>query len=97
MLLSTAEEVLERQRKKIEPLVTNEVLDLCDKRRQLRQQKYTSTEAGLEYSKVNREVGKKMKTGKEEWTEEQCKNTEQGMMSGHSKKDCNTLKALTKT
>ena len=38
-----------------------------------------------------------MKTGKEEWTEEQCKNAEQGMMSGNSKKDYNTLKALTKT
>ena len=29
-LLSTAEEVPERQRKKIQPRVTNEVLDLCD-------------------------------------------------------------------
>ena len=31
---------------------------------------YTSTEAGLEYRKVNREAGKKMKAAKEEWTEE---------------------------
>ena len=59
LLLSTAEEVLERRRKKIEPLVTNEVLDLCDQRRQLRQQKYTSAEAGLGYRKVNREAGRR--------------------------------------
>ena len=39
-------------------------------RRQLRQQKYTSTEVGLEYTKVNREVRKKMKAAKEEWIEE---------------------------
>ena len=32
-LLSTAGEVLRRQRKKIQPWVTNEVLDLCDQRR----------------------------------------------------------------
>ena len=31
----------------------NQVLDLCDQRRQLRQQKHTNIEAGLEYRKVN--------------------------------------------
>ena len=40
-------------------------------RRQLKQQKYTSTEAGLKNRKVNREVRKKMKVAKEEWIEEQ--------------------------
>ena len=55
----TAEEVLWRQRKKIQPWVTNEVLGLCDQRWQLKQQQYTSTEAGLEYRKVNRKVRKK--------------------------------------
>ena len=49
VLISTAEEVLRRQRKKIQSWVTNEVLDLCDPRRQLKQQKYTSTAAGLGY------------------------------------------------
>ena len=34
---------------------------------------------------MNREVRKKMKTTKEELTEEQCKNTEKKMMSGNSK------------
>ena len=69
--LSTAEEVLGKRRKKIQPWVTNEVLDLCDQRRQLKQQKYKSTEAGLEYRKVNREVRKKMKAAKKGWIEEQ--------------------------
>ena len=45
----------------------------------------------------NREVRKKMKAAKEEWTEEQCKNTEKGMMSGNITEAYNTLKALTKT
>ena len=66
MLVSTAGEILERQREKVQPWVTNEVLDLCDQRRQLKQQKYTSTEAGLEYRKMNREVKKKLKAAKEE-------------------------------
>ena len=38
-----------------------------------------------------------MKTAKEEWTEEQCKNIDKGMMSGNRKKAYNTLKALTTT
>ena len=54
------------QRKKIQLWVTNKVQDLCDWRRPLKQQKYTSTEAGLEYRKVNREVGNKIKAAKEE-------------------------------
>ena len=43
---------------------------------------YTSTEAGLEYRKVNREVRRKMKAEKEEWTEKQWKSIEKGMMLG---------------
>ena len=45
----------------------NKVLDLSDQKRQRKQQKYTSTEAGLQYRKVNRELRKKMKASKEEW------------------------------
>ena len=76
VLLSTAEEVLGRQRKKIQLQVRNRVLVMCDLRWQLKQQKYKSTEAGLEYRKVIRGVRKKMKAAKEKWTEEQCKNVE---------------------
>ena len=69
-LISTAEEVLGKQRKKIQPWVTNEVLDLCDQRRQLKQQKYANTETGLEHKQVNREVRKKMKAVKVGWIEQ---------------------------
>ena len=44
---------------------------LCYQRRQLKKQKYTSTEAGLEYRKVNREAKKTMKAEKEEETGKQ--------------------------
>ena len=82
---------------KIQPGVVNEILVLCDQRRQLKQQKYTSTAVGLAYRKINKEVRKKKKAAKEEWTEEQCKDIEKGMMSGNSKEAYNTLKAFTKT
>ena len=62
---STVEHVLGRQGKQIKPWVTDEVLDLCDRKRQLRRQKHTSTEAGLEYKNENREVRKVLKAAKE--------------------------------
>ena len=46
---------------------------------------------------MNREVRNKMKAAKEEWTEEQCKNTEKGMMSRNNKESYNALRGLTKT
>ena len=42
VLLSTAGELFGKQRKKIQLLVANEVLDLCNQKLQLKQQKYTS-------------------------------------------------------
>ena len=66
---------------------------MCNQRRQLKQQKYTSSEAGLEYRKVRN----KMKAAKEEWIEKQCKNIEKGMMPGKRKEAYSTLRTLTKT
>ena len=57
---------------------------MCDHRRQLKQHKYKSTEAELEYRKLNTKVRKKMRAAKEKWIEEQCSNIEKGMMSGKS-------------
>ena len=58
-------------------------MDLCDQRRQLKQQKYTSTEAELEYRKVNKEVRKKIKAAKKELTDEQCKKIERECQETH--------------
>ena len=69
-LVSTAEEVLGKQREKIHPWVRNEVLDLCGQRRQLKQKKYANTETGVEHKQVNREVRKKMKAVKVWWIEQ---------------------------
>ena len=44
---------------------------------------------------MSREI-RKMKTAKEEWIEEQCKNIEKTMMPGNNKEAYNALTALTK-
>ncbi|GFR67355.1 post-GPI attachment to proteins factor 3-like [Elysia marginata] len=96
VLVSTAEEVLGRKCRTIQPWVTNEVLDLCDKRRELRKRKFGSNVAMENYQLANKAVRKKMKEAKEKWIDDQCVAIEQGMSSGKSKQAFSTLKMLTK-
>ena len=97
VLLTTAEEVLGRKRKRIQPWVSNEVLDLCDKRRELKRKRRTSNDTMALYRRVHREVRQKMRAAKETWIEEQCKAMDKGMQSGNSKQAYDTLRTLTKT
>ena len=97
VLLSSAAEVLGKEKRKKQPWVTSEILDLCDKRRELRHEKYRDEETRAEYQKTNREVRKRMKVAKEEWIEEQCDVINKEMMMGNSKQAYSTLKILTKT
>ena len=92
-----AEEVLGRQRKKRQPWVTNEILDLCDKKRDLKKTKHSSPEDATQYRKINSKVRAKMKDAKEEWINRQCKEIEEGMHHKNSKKAYETLRTLTKT
>ncbi|KAH3707597.1 hypothetical protein DPMN_067007 [Dreissena polymorpha] len=51
-------------RRKNNPWVTTEIMDLCYKRRELRHEKYTSLDSRTQYQKENREVKTKMKEAK---------------------------------
>ncbi|GFR71232.1 endonuclease-reverse transcriptase [Elysia marginata] len=77
VLASTAEEVLGRKRRTIQPWVMNEVLDLCDKRGELRKRKFGSNVAMENYQLANKAVRKKMKEAKEKWIDDQCVAIEQ--------------------
>ncbi|XP_076438321.1 uncharacterized protein LOC143277407 [Babylonia areolata] len=50
----TAEEVLGRQRKKHQPWISNDILDLCDKRRSLKKTKNTSPNEAAQYRETNK-------------------------------------------
>ena len=95
-VLDTAEEVLGRQRKKTQPWIPNEVLDLCDERRNLKGKRFTSPEAAEQYRKANRQVRTQMKKAKEDWISQQCDIINQGMEQGNCKTAYDTLKKLTK-
>ena len=92
----TAKEVLGRQRKRHHPWVTNDILDLCDKRRALKKAKYNSPEGAAQYRTANANVRAKMREAKENWIVQQCQGIEQGFAKGDSKKAYDMLKTLTK-
>ncbi|XP_052268247.1 uncharacterized protein LOC127869629 [Dreissena polymorpha] len=65
-----ASEILGKHRSVKKPWVTADVLNLCDKRRDLKKKK-NDTEGAKQYKAVNQEIKKSMKKAKENWIEEQ--------------------------
>lgn len=88
--------MLGRHRKKIQPWVTDEVLELCDKRRELRCKKYSCPKGKLEYQQTNKAVRRKMKGAKENWRADQCASIDKNMQAGNSKQAYSTLKVFTR-
>ena len=60
-----AREILGQERDRKKPWVTRDVVDLCDKRRDLKKKRY-ETEVAKEYRKANRRIQEAMKNAKED-------------------------------
>ena len=69
----TASEILGKHRHKKKPWITAEILDLCDKRRELRK-KRLEPEGSEKYKAVNNNIKRCMKKAKENWIGEHCRN-----------------------
>ena len=59
----TASEILGKHRQKKKPWITAEILDLCDKRRELRKKRF-EPEGSEKYREVNNNIKRCMKKGK---------------------------------
>ena len=95
-MLETATEILGKYRRKNNPWVTDDILDLCDLRRSLKRIKKDDPEAGVQHALVNKTIKKRMREAKEKWITEQCENIDAGLRQGNSKAAYATLKTLTK-
>ena len=62
----SANEILDKHRRIKKPLVTSDTLDLCDKRRELKNKK-GDTDGRERYKRVNTEIRNIMKKAKEKW------------------------------
>ena len=70
-----ASEILVKERRREKPWVTRDVLDLCDKRRNLKKKRYEA-EGAKEYREANRRIQKAVKKAKEDWIGAQCEEIE---------------------
>ena len=71
-------------RRKI-PWITAKILDLCDKRRELRKNRFVP-ERSEKHKEVNNNIKRCMKKAKENWTGEQCSEIEENLRKNNSKR-----------
>ncbi|XP_076468950.1 uncharacterized protein LOC143299552 [Babylonia areolata] len=92
----TAKEILGKHRSTKKPWIISDILDLCDKRRELKNKK-GETEGVKKYRAVNQQIKKSMIKAKENWIKEQCQEIEKTLKQNNSKKAYQLVKKLTST
>ena len=81
----TANNILGKHRPAKKPWVTDNILKLYNKRRELKHKKNTTEGAKL-YREANQQVKKGMRKAKETWTEEQCQGIEENLQKTTARK-----------
>ena len=81
----TACEILGNHCQKKKLWVTAEILDLCDKRRELRKKRF-EPEGSEKYKEVNSNIKRCMKKPQENWIGEQCSEIEENLRKNNSKR-----------
>ena len=85
----------QQQQKKPKPWITAEILDLCDKRRELRKKRF-GLEGSEKYKKVNSNIERCIKKKAEGiWIGEQYIETEENLKNNNSKRAYQLVKDLT--
>ena len=79
----TASEILGKHHQKKNPGVTAEILDLCDRRRKLRQKRFE--QGSKKYREVNNSIKRCTKKAKENWIGEQCNEIEENLRKNNSR------------
>ena len=87
-------EILGKHRQKKKSWVTAEILDLCDKRRELRKKRF-EPEGSEKYKEVNNNIKRCMKKAKENWIDKQCSEIEENLRKNNSKRAYQLVKDLT--
>ena len=79
-----ASDILGKHRQKKKPWITGEILDLCDKRRELRKKRF-EPEGSEKYTEVNNSIKRCTKKAKENWIGEQCNEIEENLRKNNSR------------
>ena len=90
----TANKTLGKYRHHKQPWVTSKILHLCNKRRELKKDKFT-TEGAKQYKAVNQQIKKGMVKARETWIEERCQEIDDSLGKNNNKKAYQLVKDLT--
>ena len=90
----TASEILGKHRQKKKPWITAEILDLCDKRRELRKKRF-EPKGSEKYKEMNNSFKRCMKRAKGNWKGEQCSEIEENLRKNNSKRAYQLVKDMT--
>ena len=90
----TASKILSKHRQKKKPWVNAEILDLCDKRRELRKKTF-EPEGAEKYKEVNNNIKRCMEKAKENWIEEQCSKIKENVRKNNIERAYQLVKDLT--
>ena len=89
-----AGEILGKERRRKKAWVTNDVLDLCDDRRDLKKRRYEA-EGAKQYREANRGIQKSVNKAKEDWIGAQCEEIKTCLNKNNSKRAYQLVKDLT--
>ena len=95
VMIATASDILGKHCRKSKLYGSEEILEMCDTRRDLKREKNTEEEAA-KYSKISKKIRKGMKKAKEDWIEEQCTEFEDCLTNNNSRRAYQVVKELTK-
>ena len=90
----TSNETLGKHRHHKQPWVSPNILHLCNKRRELKKDKFT-TEGAKQYKAVNQQIKKGMVKARETWIEERCQEIDNSLGKNNNKKAYQLVKDLT--
>ena len=90
----TASEILGKHRQRKKPWITAEIIDLCDKRRELRKKRF-EPEGSEKYKEMNSNIKRCIKKAKKNWIGDQCSEIEENLRKNNSKRKYQLVKDLT--
>ena len=96
-LIDTAEKLLGRARGKKQVWMSDKVLKICDKRRELKKKRFSSDSDQANYRQINKEVKIATKVAKEKWIQDQCTNIDRNMACNNTAAAFKTIKDLTRS
>ena len=92
-LIDEATEILGKHREKKKNWTTEELMDMCDLRRELKKTKFLS---GSRYKQVNTQIKREMKKAKENWINQKCIDIGDFLTRNNTKRAYQIFKDLTK-